>query len=135
MKVVIDENAFLPVRAHEDDAGLDFKSPIDTWVHPGDSRMIDTGVHIAIPKGYVGLITSKSGLMAKNITCRGTVDAGYTGSIRAVLYNHGAEGFKVERGMKVCQMVLVPIITPPLEVVDALEDTPRGSGGFGSTGA
>jgi len=135
LRVVIDEGCFLPERAHDDDAGLDFKSPIDTWIHPGEHIIVDTGVHCEVPKGYVGLITSKSGLMAKGITVRGTIDAGYVGSIRAVIYNHGAEGFKVERGMKICQMVLLPIITPPLEVVDRLDETERGTGGFGSTGA
>lgn len=135
MKIVIDKDCFMPERAHAEDAGLDFKSPVDEWIHPGEHVVIDTGVHCEIPKGYVGLITSKSGLMAKGITVRGTIDACYTGSIKAVMYNHGGEGFKVQRGMKVCQMVLVPIITPPLEVVDSLEKTERGSGGFGSTGA
>lgn len=134
MKVVVDENAFVPVRAHSDDAGLDLKSPVDTWVHPGEHSIIDTGVHVAIPTGYVGLITSKSGLMAKGLTCRGTIDSGYNGSIKAVLYNHASEGYGVHRGEKVCQLVIMPIITPEIELVDALEETERADGGFGSSG-
>jgi dUTP pyrophosphatase len=73
--------------------------------------------------------------MAKEgITSRGTVDYGYTGSIRAVLFNHSMKDYIVEKGQKITQLVLLPIITPDLEVVDHLEDTERGSGGFGSTG-
>ena len=134
MKIMIDKGAFLPQRAHDTDAGLDLFSPVSVWLHPGEHTMIDTGVHVAIPAGHVGLITSKSGLMAKGLTCRGTIDAGYTGSIRAILYNHGAEGYRVNRGDKVCQLVLMPIITPELEIVDALDETERGENGFGSTG-
>ena len=122
MKIMIDKGAFLPLRAHDTDAGLDLFSPVSVWLHPGEHTMIDTGVHVAIPAGHVGLITSKS------------IDAGYTGSIRAILYNHGAEGYRVNRGDKVCQLVLMPIITPELEVVDALDETERGENGFGSTG-
>lgn len=135
MKVVVDKGCFIPERAHAEDAGLDLKSPETVWIHPGEHVIIDLGVHMAIPTGYVGLITSKSGLMGKGLTVRGTVDAGYTGSIKAVLYNHGSEGYKVERGNKVCQIVILPIITPELELVDKLDETDRNTGGFGSTGA
>jgi dUTP pyrophosphatase len=96
--------------------------------------MIETGVHAEIPVGYVGLLTSKSGLMSKGITSRGTIDSGYTGSIKAVLYNHSHKPFKVEAGQKITQMVILPIITPELEVVDSLEETDRADGGFGSSG-
>ena len=65
MKIMIDKGAFLPLRAHDTDAGLDLFSPVSVWLHPGEHTMIDTGVHVAIPAGHVGLITSKSGLMAK----------------------------------------------------------------------
>lgn len=134
MKVKLDSGAYVPERAHPDDAGLDLRSPAAAWLHPGEHAMIDTGIHVQIPVGYVGLITSKSGLMAKGITCRGTIDSGYTGSIRAVLYNHGKEGYRIEKGNKICQLVLLPIITPELELVDHLEETERNTGGFGSTG-
>ena len=73
--------------------------------------------------------------MAKHgLTCRGTIDAGYTGTIKAVIFNHSDRVYKVEKGQKVTQMVLVPIITPELELVDKLEDTERGDNGFGSSG-
>lgn len=134
MKIKLDPGAYMPERAHEEDAGLDFRARESIWIHPEEHVVIDTGVHVAVPSGYVGLITSKSGLMSQGITCRGTIDAGYTGSIRAVLYNHSKNGILVTAGDKVCQLVLVPIIAPELELVAELEETERGDGGFGSTG-
>lgn len=135
LKVKLDDFAYEPVREHEDDAGLDLKTPVSFWLHPGEHVKIDTGVHVAIPKGYVGLITSKSKLMAQGITSRGTIDSGYTGSIQAVLYNHGKEGIPFEAGQKITQLVLLPCITPEIEYVTELDKTERGDGGFGSTGA
>ena len=134
MNITLDPGAIMPTRSHSTDAGLDLYSPIDLWLHPGEHKMIDTGIHVQIPDGYVGLITSKSGLMSQGITSRGTIDCGFTGSIKAVLYNSGAEGVKIRRGYKITQLVIVPCITPELEVVEALEETERGNGGFGSTG-
>lgn len=124
----------MPTRGHATDAGLDLYSPVDMWLHPGEHKMIDTGVHVEIPEGYVGMITSKSGLMSQGITSRGTIDCGYTGSIKAVLFNSGAEGIKIRKGYKITQMLIVPCIAPELEVVADLDETERGEGGFGSTG-
>ena len=135
MKIKLDEGAYMPVRAHATDAGLDLFSPVRQVIQANDWGSIDTGVHVEIPNGYVGMITSKSGLMAsKGITSRGTIDCGYTGSIKAVLFNHSNEYFVVEKGQKITQLVLMPIITPELELVDSLEETDRGANGFGSTG-
>ena len=134
MKVMLDEGAYLPERAHPDDAGLDLKTPKSFWLFAGNYRKIDTGVHVEIPKGMVGLITSKSGLMAKGITCRGTIDAGYTGSIHAVLYNHSRDGICFEEGDKVCQLVVLPCVIEEIELVDELGETDRGANGFGSSG-
>lgn len=134
LRVKLSDFALEPVRGHETDAGLDLKSPIDVWIHPGEHVKIDTGVAVAIPDGYVGLITSKSGLMLENITARGTIDSSYRGTINAVLFNHGKEGFLVERGRKIVQLVLLPILLPQIQYVDELDETERGDGGFGSTG-
>ena len=134
MRIQLEDGAYMPERAHPDDAGLDLRSPAEMWLHPGEHVAIDTGVHVMIPAGYVGLITSKSGLMSRGITSRGTIDSGYTGSIRAVLYNHGTEGLLIRRGDKITQLVIVPCLTPELDVVEALPETERGAGGFGSTG-
>ena len=134
MRIKLDDYAIMPERAHPTDAGLDFKSPVYAWVHPGEHIMIDTGVSVEIPDGYVGFLTSKSGLMAKGITSRGTIDAEYRGTIKVVLYNHGSEGYAFHRGDKISQLVILPVITPEIEVVNDLDDTDRGDGGFGSTG-
>lgn len=136
IKVKLDDGAFVPTRAHTKDAGLDLYSPVRKIIRANDWEAIDTGVHVEIPEGYVGMITSKSGLMCgEGITSRGTIDYGYTGSIKAVLFNHSKRDYIVERGRKITQLVLVPIITPEIELVDELEDTERGDGGFGSSGA
>lgn len=134
MKIKLDPGAYMPERAHEADAGLDIKTPVSFSVHAGGQITIDTGIHIAIPAGHVGLITSKSGLMLKGITSRGTVDCGYTGSIKAVLFNHGQSDISFQKGQKITQLVIVPIINPELEIVAALDETDRGAGGFGSSG-
>lgn len=135
MKIVLDPGAIMPTRAHEFDAGLDLYSPVRQVIRASDWVSIDTGVHIAIDKGFVGMITSKSGLMAKEgITSRGTIDSGYTGSIKAVLFNHSKKDYIVEKGQKITQLVVLPCWFPKLELVDSLEETDRGDNGFGSTG-
>ena len=135
LKVKLDPGAKMPTRAHEHDAGLDLYAAKSARIWPHDRKCIDTGTHIAIPEGYVGLLTSKSGLMKnEGLTCRGTIDAGYTGSIQAIMFNHTDGYVEIEKGQKVTQLVLVPIITPTPVLVDELEETDRGDGGFGSTG-
>lgn len=136
IKIVVDPGAIMPTRAHSTDAGLDLFSPVRQVIRANDWERIDTGVHVEIPEGYVGMITSKSGLMAnEGITCRGTIDCGYTGSLKPVLFNHSRKDYIVEKGQKITQLVILPIITPELELVDDLDDTERGDGGFGSSGA
>lgn len=135
MKVMIDEGAYMPTRAYSTDAGLDLYSPFDVMIMPQASAVIDTGVHVELPPGSVGFLKSKSGLNVKHgILGEGVIDAGYTGSIRVKLYNHGEEGYYIQRGDKITQLVILPVILTDLEQVDRLEDTERGCGGFGSTG-
>lgn len=135
MRIMLDPNATMPTRAHEHDAGLDLYAADTAYIAPHSWVAVSTGVHAEIPRGFVGLLTSKSGLMAKHgLTCRGTIDAGYTGTIKAVVFNHSDQVYKVTAGDKVTQMVIMPIITPELELVDVLEQTERGGHGFGSTG-
>lgn len=135
IKVKLDNFAFMPVRAHADDAGLDIRCPYDIKVPPHDNVAIETGVHIAIPKGYVGMLKSKSGLNVNHgITSEGVIDSGYTGSIVCKLYNNSDSPYKFKAGDKITQLVIIPIITPEIEIVSELEDTERGSGGFGSSG-
>lgn len=135
MRIMLDDGAFAPLRAHEFDAGLDLRTPIGFTVHAGDSEVIDTGIHVEIPSGYVGFLKSKSGLNVNHgIVSEGVIDAGYTGSIRVKLYNLSDVAFDFLAGDKVTQLVILPIITPKLELVNSFEKTERGDGGFGSTG-
>lgn len=140
IKVKLDDGAFAPESAHEDDAGYDLRTPIDFRIQEHGYAKIDTGVHMAIPKGYVGFLKSKSGLNVRNhLTGEGVIDSGYTGSIVVKLYHHQDSGFglcakEFKRGDKIIQIVLLPIIKPKIKVVDSLEETERGSNGFGSTG-
>lgn len=133
--VMLDPGAYMPTRAHEDDAGLDIRSPIDITVPARGSATIDTGVHIEIPEGMAGFLKSRSGLNVKHdLTSEGVIDTGYTGSIAVKLYNHGDTDYEIKRGDKISQLVFVKIDLPELGQVDRMNATKRGSGGFGSTG-
>ena len=135
MKIKLDKGAFIPVRAHGTDAGADLRSPINTVVPAMGSRVIDTGVHIQLPHGYVGMLKSKSGLNVKyGITSEGVIDEGYTGQIMVKLYNHSNYPYTVMRGDKITQLVIVPCEYVDFDLVDDLEDSERGDDGFGSTG-
>lgn len=135
IKVKLEPWAIMPTRAHEHDAGLDLYAAEDKIIPGYESEKFNTGVHIAIPEGYVGDVKSKSGLMMQyDILTDGTVDSGYTGSIWVKLFNNSPLDYEVKTGQKIAQIVLKAIITPELEVVDELEETPRGESGFGSTG-
>lgn len=135
MKIKLDPGAYMPKYAHEADAGMDLRSPISALVYPKNRVLIDTGVHIEIPNGYVGMIKSKSGLnMNYGIVSEGVIDSGYTGSICVILYNHGNAPYQICKGDKISQLVIMPVIHAGLELVDELEETDRGNNGFGSTG-
>ena len=135
MRIKLDEGAKMPTRAHPTDAGMDLYAR-DTQIVPAkESAIFDTGVHIELPPGTVGMLKSKSGLNVKHgITSEGVIDVGYTGSIRAKLYNHSGRDYWVNAGDKITQLVIMPIITPKLEVVDELDASDRGDNGFGSSG-
>ena len=135
MKIMLDEGAFMPTRAHEADAGLDLYARDDVVIHPKDSAIFDTGVHIELPPDTVGFLKSKSGLnVMHGLTSEGVIDEGYTGSIVVKLYNNSIWNYRVHRGDKISQLVVLPVIKPILELVDSLEDTERGNNGFGSSG-
>lgn len=134
MRIKLDEGAFVPERSHPMDAGLDLKTPIKFNIPPKNHISINTGVHVEIPEGYVGLITSKSGLMLKGITSRGTIDSSYRGPIYAVLYNDSPEWVHFKVGDKITQLVILPCWIKDVEVVEELSQTDRGENGFGSTG-
>lgn len=135
MKIKLDHNAIRPTRAHDTDAGLDLYATDNQTVPAHGSAVFDTGVHIQLPAFTAGLLKSKSGLNVNHdITSDGVIDVGYTGSIRVKLYNHGPTPYHVLRGDKISQLLVVPVFTPDLEVVDDLDETERGDNGFGSTG-
>lgn len=135
IEVKLDPDAIMPQRAHSADAGYDLFSREDAVIYPNAGGAFDTGVHIAIPEGYVGFLKSKSGLNVKHsIQSEGVIDSGYTGSIHVKLFNHGSKAVTIKKGQKISQLVILPIITPELQLVDRLEDTERGANGFGSTG-
>ena len=135
MKVTLDKGATMPLRAHKADAGYDLYSREYALILAGKSYTFDTGVHVEIPRGYVGMIKSKSGLMVKhNLFSEGVVDSGYVGSIHVKLFNHGDKDVEIEKGQKISQLVIIPVLTPDLELVERLEDTERGANGFGSSG-
>ena len=136
MKVMVEKEAFLPVRAHATDAGLDLRAVKAAMVPAGGFALIGTGVHVELPKGCCGLLVSKSGLNVKhNITSTGLIDEGYTGEIMVKLYNHGKDSYQVEAGDKISQLVVIPVRYEEIEIVESLSSlTDRGGGGFGSTG-
>lgn len=137
VKVVLDEGAKMPTRAHvETDAGLDLYTKETKIIWPHDSATFDTGVHMAFEPGTYGKIESKSGLNVKHgiVACGGVVDVGYTGSIVVKLYNLSDDQYTFNAGDKIAQLIIQRYENPELVQVDKLEETERGSGGFGSTG-
>lgn len=136
MKIKLDKGAIMPTRAHDTDAGLDLYCREDKMLWAGQSVRFDTGVHIQMPHGYFGKIESKSGLNVDHgVVCLGgVIDEGYTGSIVVKLYSYGATSHKFLKGDKIAQLVILPYLAPDLEEVEELEQSDRGSDGFGSTG-
>lgn len=136
LKIMLDYGAIMPTRAHAHDAGLDLYAQEGRIIEAKESAIFDTGVHVLIPEGYVGLLMSKSGLNVKyGLTSEGVVDASYTGSIVVKLYNNSGFDYHVRKGDKISQLLIVPIDTPSLiQVNDFAEKTERGSNGFGSSG-
>ena len=133
--VQLDEGAYMPERAHRLDAGLDLRSPIGTLIPGFSSATIDTGVHIQLPPGTVGMLKSKSGLNVNfGITGEGVIDEGYTGSILVRLYNHSSNAYSINKGDKISQLVILPVLRPTPVQVDKIEGGERGDNGFGSTG-
>lgn len=135
IKYKLDPGAHTPERAHKTDAGWDLRTPKRVEIFAKDFETIDTGVHVQIPEGCVGYIMSKSGLnMKDDLITTGVIDCGYTGSIRVKLYNLGNKRKVFEKGDKIAQLVIQQIITAGMEQVEELEETERGSNGFGSSG-
>ena len=136
----LSKNVILPKYETEGSSGLDLAANIDKQIEilPGKSEVIPTGLAIAIPKNFEIQIRPRSGLAAKSqitvLNTPGTIDADFRGEIKVILINLSNKVFIVEKGLRVAQMVLCPVIKAKLKEVTELEGTKRGSGGFGSTG-
>jgi dUTP pyrophosphatase len=130
----------LPKYETEGSSGLDLAANIDKQIKilPGRSEIISTGLAVAIPKNFEIQIRPRSGLAAKNqisvLNTPGTIDADYRGELKVILINLSDKVFVVEKGLRIAQMVLCPVVKASLKEVEELENTERGSGGFGSTG-
>lgn len=130
----------LPERAYAGDAGLDLASCERVVLAPGERATIGTGLAVAIPEGYAGFVQPRSGLAARHgislVNSPGLVDAGYRGELRVVLLNTDREQpFEVEPGMRIAQLVILPVPHVQVDVVDELPESERGERGFGSTRA
>ena len=123
-------------KAHPSDAAFDLEANEHTLVHGHSRRLISTGVRMAIPEGYCGIIKSRSGLAVKNSieVGAGVIDAGYRGEIKVLLCNYGEDSFYVKPGDRIAQLMIVPVPAVAFEVVEDLDDTIRSDKGFGSTG-
>lgn len=135
MKIKLDPYAIKPTRAHDTDAGLDIMAPHRVRIQPYGSAIVKTGVHVELPPNTAGVLISKSGLNIRNsVTSTGLIDEGYTGEIVVKLYNHDDQDVFIEKGQKVSQLVVVPVLYEAVEIVDAISGGERGNNGFGSTG-
>ena len=137
MKVkLLNVNATVPTRNNPTDAGLDFYAAEKRMITAGSRILIGTGIAVAIPKGKVGFLKSRSGLASKSKldTEAGVIDSSYRGEVKVLLHNVGEYAFHVFPGDRIAQMVVAKVEQPKFEVVEDLSDTDRGEGGFGSTG-
>ena len=128
----------LPERAHDGDAGADLFAADGVVLAPGERATIPLGFSMAIPGGHAGLVLPRSGLASRHgitvVNAPGLIDSGYRGEVQVALVNLSDEVFEVERGDRIAQLVIVAVATPSFEPSETLEDTTRGSGGFGSSG-
>ena len=136
--IKLDKELPTPGHAHPGDGGVDLYAREDVRLEPEAWTMAPTGVAVAIPDGYAGMVVPRSGLAARLgvgvVNGPGLVDAGYRGEINVILINHGSEPLTLERGERIAQLVVVPVVRQKFVEVEALPESVRGAGGFGSTG-
>lgn len=134
IKIKLDKGAKAPERAHLTDAGADIFANESLMIPSNAWRNVHTGVHIELPKGYFGLLQSKSGLnMHHGITCRGVIDEGYSGEIICAVQNIGP-AYVIKKGEKITQLIIVPCLYADFDIADEIKCGDRGENGFGSTG-
>lgn len=128
----------LPAYARQGDAGLDLAAAATVTLEPGGRELVPTGLRVAIPDGYAGLVLPRSGLALRSgvtvLNAPGLIDSGYRGEIGVLLVNHGAEPVTIQRGERIAQLVIQPVARAELVEVRELPGSRRGEGGFGSTG-
>ncbi|CAN5136267.1 dUTP diphosphatase [soil metagenome] len=135
----LDPGLPVPSYAHPDDAGADLHTTIDVTIAPGERALVPTGVAIGLPAGFAAFVHPRSGLAARHglsvVNTPGTIDAGYRGEIKVLLINHDlVEPVTLSRGDRVAQLVIQRVETASFVEVEALPESPRGQGGYGSTG-
>lgn len=138
----LDHGRDLPLPAYQSDlaAGLDLQAAVDQplTLAPGARALVPTGLSMALPAGYEAQVRPRSGLAAKHgitvLNTPGTIDADYRGEVKVILINLGSEPFEINRGERIAQMVVAPVLQAQIVEVETLSETERGSGGFGSTG-
>ena len=136
----LNEQAILPTYGSEEAAGADLYACLDAplTVEPGATVWIPTGLAMEIPRGCAGLVYARSGMACKKGLAPankvGVIDSDYRGPVTVVLHNHGSEAQTISHGERIAQLVITPVVAPAYEVCDALSETDRGQGGFGSTG-
>src|SRR5690625_423640 len=135
---LIHKEAKLPYQANQGDAGLDLYALEEKVIKAGESALIGTGIQIELPEKTEAQIRPRSGLVLKHsitvLNSPGTIDEGYRGEIKVILINHGKEDFKVDKDMRIAQMVIASVLTVDLVQADELSETEREEGGFGSSG-
>lgn len=135
----LDPGVPVPAYAHPGDAGADLATTVDVELAPGERALVPTGIAIALPEGYVALVHPRSGLAARHglsiVNTPGTIDAGYRGEIKVLLVNLDPRTpVRLERGDRIAQLVVQRVELAEFAVVDALPESRRGDGGYGSTG-
>lgn len=134
----LNDQAIIPTRAHDTDAGFDLYANATVTVASGRNVLVPTGVAISLPQGTVGLVHPRSGLAAKHmitvLNAPGTVDEGYTGEVLVNIINHGRKPYKIHTGERIAQLIIQRVEHPLIQVVDELQPTERGIQGHGSTG-
>ncbi len=133
------DDAVLPARAHATDAGLDLTACEELTIGPGERVLVPTGLAVEIPEGHAGLVTPRSGLALRHgisiVNTPGVIDPGYRGEVQVILSNTDpADAFTVERGMRIAQLLVMPVNAVEVVEVAGLATTARGIGGFGSSG-
>lgn len=137
MKIMLlSPDAKMPTRATEKASGLDLYSPVDEMLMPGTRRRIGVGIAVELPEGCEGQVRPRSGMAERHavLAILGTIDEDYRGEINALMINHSPFPYAINKGDRIAQFVVAPVWRGVLEKVEALSETGRGAGGFGSTG-